>query len=66
MPKCVLRARPGRINVGREDAIQIAPSNDETQRDTTLVDSLDVVSCPRDGVRDAGIWKQGQLRYYPK
>ena len=43
------------VDVGADDAIEIAPSNDESYGNTTFVDTFDVIGRPSDGIWDTGI-----------
>lgn len=47
------------IDVGGHDPVQVAPADDEADGDAALVDALDVVGRPGDGVGDAGVDAQG-------
>lgn len=43
------------VNVAADDTVQIPPSDDEPQGDTTLVDTFGVVGDPGDGVGDGRV-----------
>ena len=47
------------VDVGTDDAVQIAPADDEAEHDAALVHALGVVGGPGDGVGDAGVDAQG-------
>ena len=46
------------VDVGGDDAVEVSPADDEADGDAALVDALDVVGGPGDGVADAGIDSQ--------
>ena len=43
----------GLVDVGGDDAVEVAPADDEAQGDAALVDAFGVVGGPDDGVGDA-------------
>lgn len=43
------------VDIAADNTVQISPSDDESQRDTTLVDTFGVVGDPGDGVGDARV-----------
>lgn len=47
------------VDIRGDDAVEISPPDDEADGDAALVDSLDVVGSPGDGVADAGVDTQG-------
>ena len=49
----------GAVDVGGDDAVEVAPADDEAHRDAALVDAFGVVGRPDDGVGDAGVDAQG-------
>jgi len=49
----------GAVDVAAHDPVQVAPSDDDPQRDAALVHALGVVRGPRDGVGDARVDAQG-------
>ncbi len=55
----VLRRVFGLIDVGADDAVEVAPADDETHRYATLVDAFGVVGDPDYGVGDAGVDAEG-------
>lgn len=46
----------GLIDVRRDDAVEVAPADDEAHGDAAFVDAFGVVGCPDDDVGDAGIY----------
>ena len=46
-------------NIGRHNAVQIPPSNNETENDAAFVDPFDVVGYPGNGICDAGVYSEG-------
>ena len=47
------------VDVGGDDAVEVSPADDEADGDAALVDALDVIGDPADGVGDAGVDTQG-------
>lgn len=50
---------PAAVDVGGDDAVEVAPADDEADGDAALVDAFDVVGGPGDGVGDAGVDSEG-------
>lgn len=49
----------GLVDVGGDDAVEVAPADDEAHGDAALVDAFGVVGGPDDGVGDAGVDAEG-------
>jgi hypothetical protein len=47
------------VDIGGDDAVEVAPADDEANGDAALVDAFDVVGRPGDCVADAGIDAEG-------
>ena len=47
------------VDIAAHHSIEVTPADDEPKSDSTFVDSLDVVTRPRDGVGDARVNTQG-------
>ncbi len=55
MARSVFGLRLGLVNVRADHAIEIAPPNHNSHRDTAFVDSLGVIGHPYYSVRDTGV-----------
>lgn len=49
----------GAVDVGGDDAVEVAPAYDDAHGDAALVDAFGVVGAPDDGVGDAGVDAEG-------
>lgn len=49
----------GKVDVAADDAVEVAPTDDEAQRDAALVHAFEVVGRPSDGVGDARVDSEG-------
>lgn len=45
----------GLVDVGGDDAVEIAPADDDTHGDAALVDTLGIIGRPNDNVGDTGV-----------
>lgn len=52
-------ARSVEVDVAAHNTVKVAPSNDEAQHDTALVDTLDIVGDPGNCDGDTGVDAQG-------
>lgn len=59
MARSILRRCLGLIDVRADNAVEIAPADDETHGDASFVDAFGVVGDPDDGVGDAGVDAKG-------
>ena len=59
MPRPILRRCLSLIDVRANNAVEIAPADDESHSDTAFVDTFGVVGDPDDGVGDARVDAEG-------
>ena len=59
MPRPILRRCLSLIDVRANNAVEIAPADDESHCDTTFVNAFGVVGDPDDGVGDARVDAEG-------
>ena len=59
MARPILRRCLSLIDIRADNAVEIAPADDEAHCDTTFVDAFGVVGDPYDGVGDAGVDAKG-------
>lgn len=53
-----IELRPIAVDIGRHNTIQVAPADDKAERYAALVDALDIVRGPDDGVCNARVYAE--------